>query len=512
MNEVKKTNKQLFEDTEALRKELARTKEALESKEKELNEAKAKLESFKKVIDAIPHHIHVKNLDSRFLLANKSVAESFSMSPEKLAGKRHSDLAADESEMKQMLADDREVIESGRTKFIPEETYTDKQGRVHWLQTLKIPFNDFGEPGVLVIAVDITELKESEEKFKVFMNNLNASAFIKDHNSTFLYCNDYMEALFGARSWIGKNAKDYLPADIAAQILEDDRSVLEKGPKVVKEVIPLKSGERRLFETRKFLIERLGKKPLLGAVSIDIHDREKAFRDLEDLNIRKDRFFSIIAHDLKNPFIGFMGLAETLSKNFNELTIDEMGDIAKSLFEASNRLLRLLSNLLDWSKSQLGTMPVKKEKINLRDLINDKLSLLRLNAQEKLLDIQVFVPSDYIVIADPNMLSSIISNLLSNAIKYNKKHGKLDIKIEDLKGFHRINIEDTGIGIKPKYLDDIFSIDGSYLRDRTVIRRGSGLGLILCKEFISRQGGEIIAESEYGKGSRFSFTLPKGEI
>lgn len=231
-------------------------------------------------------------------------------------------------------------------------------------------------------------------------------------------------------------------------------------------------------------------------------------KNLKELNATKDKFFSIIAHDLKNPFQALLGFSETLYTRNNELTHNEIKEYSKIIYESSQNLFNLLGNLLQWSKSQLGNIKVAPEKVILNEIYDEATSLLTLTADKKNIKLTNKVPENFTVFADKHIVSTVIRNLVSNAIKFTNQGGEITISAELKDNEAIISVSDNGIGIKPENLDKLFKIDYSYSTKGTENEQGTGLGLILCKELIEENNGHIWCESTYGKGSNFYFTLP----
>ncbi|MFO7842558.1 MAG: tetratricopeptide repeat-containing sensor histidine kinase, partial [Bacteroidales bacterium] len=231
-------------------------------------------------------------------------------------------------------------------------------------------------------------------------------------------------------------------------------------------------------------------------------------KNLKELNATKDKFFSIIAHDLKNPFQSLLGFSDALYTNSDELSKDEVKEYSKLIYESSQNLFNLLGNLLEWSKSQLGSTKLSPENIALNESLKEVLTLLNISAQKKQIKIETNIPEDTSVYADKNVLSTILRNLISNSIKFTKQNGKIIIDSSIQKDKITITVSDNGQGINKEDLKNLFRIDYSFSTKGTDDETGTGLGLILCKELINQSGGEIWVNSDIGKGSEFKFTLP----
>jgi signal transduction histidine kinase len=230
---------------------------------------------------------------------------------------------------------------------------------------------------------------------------------------------------------------------------------------------------------------------------------------LKELNATKDKFFSIIAHDLKNPFNALLGFSELLERNYDTYTKDEIKEYINVIYESSQSLFKLLDNLLQWSRTQTGSITYNPEQFELLSIIKQEVSYLQLNADKKKIDIKVLVNKSLSAYADKNIISSVIRNLVNNAIKFTNTNGRVEIRAKDYAEGVEISITDSGIGIDNDDLDKIFQLNSSISNKGTANEEGTGLGLLLCKEFVEMNNGRIWATSIKGKGSTFYFTLPK---
>ncbi|KAF0127952.1 MAG: two-component sensory box histidine kinase/response regulator [Bacteroidetes bacterium] len=259
-------------------------------------------------------------------------------------------------------------------------------------------------------------------------------------------------------------------------------------------------------------------KEIVG-VTVFVHDiserkrteneiREKN-EELQKLNATKDKFFSIIAHDLKSPFSSFLGLTQVMAEDLPNLTMDQIQYFALTMSKSATHLYRLLENLLQWSRMQQGAIPFNPEMIELNRIVDESIEMIQEPAKMKGIEIITHVPEGLSVFADTNLLQTIIRNLVSNALKYTTKEGKVSVlaKTSDEKKVE-ICIQDSGIGMSKAILEKLFRIDIQTNRKGTEGEPSTGLGLILCKEFVEKQGGKLWVESEENKGSVFHFTLP----
>lgn len=229
---------------------------------------------------------------------------------------------------------------------------------------------------------------------------------------------------------------------------------------------------------------------------------------LHELNITKDKFFSIIGHDLKGPFNSIIGLSNLLMMQIKENNHEEIEKYTELIQKSSHYALNLLTNLLEWARSQSGRMDFNPEYLEIFALINEVIKVSDNFAQEKSITISTEFPHSVTVLADKAMFSTIMRNLISNAIKFTNIGGEIVVSAKQKQDDLIISVSDNGVGIKKEEIEKIFRIDKSYSTLGTQKEKGTGLGLILCKEFIERHGGKIWAESEEGKGSEFNFSMP----
>lgn len=231
-------------------------------------------------------------------------------------------------------------------------------------------------------------------------------------------------------------------------------------------------------------------------------------KNLIEINASKDRFFSIIAHDLKSPFTGIIGLVEILTDDFYSLSTEEQFKLLSSLKELSENTLKLLENLLQWAWSQTGKIRFEPRSLTVKLLINNCIIALHHTAELKNVKLDADISSDTVVFGDEEMIGSIFRNLISNAIKFSRSGDTIRIHCEQQSDGYHFQVQDSGIGISPEGIDKIFRIDQSYSQKGTAGERGTGLGLILCKEFIEKHNGRIWVDSTVGKGSTFTVLFP----
>jgi signal transduction histidine kinase len=220
------------------------------------------------------------------------------------------------------------------------------------------------------------------------------------------------------------------------------------------------------------------------------------------------KFLSIIAHDLRSPFSSIIGILELLKMSLQEFNKNEVEEYVNIVYNSANNTLTLLDNLLIWAVSQNKEKNFKPVKINLCELLREEIENLKPLASQKQITMRQSVKPDLNVTADLQMVKTILRNLISNAIKYTNVNGEIIIDANEVKQYVEVAIKDNGVGISPDEQRKLFKIDAFHSTPGTNDERGTGLGLLLCKEFVELHGGNIRIESEAGKGSRFAFTLP----
>ncbi len=262
--------------------------------------------------------------------------------------------------------------------------------------------------------------------------------------------------------------------------------------------------------------ELMDKQDQIEAKNVEIKAQNDAILEqnnyLSQLNNEKDKFFSIIAHDLKSPFTGFMGLSKELAENYQHFSQDDIREYASSLQESAVHLYKLLENLLEWSRIQRGVTQFNPEHCNINYIIQQNINIQTEVSRQKEISLVTNLKEEYYAYIDIPMINTVIRNLLSNSIKFTERGGKIEIaaNINNNEGNKtlRISISDNGIGMDSFIKDNLFKIDKKISRPGTENEPSTGLGLLLCKEFVEKHNGRIWVESEVGQGSTFYIELP----
>jgi len=229
---------------------------------------------------------------------------------------------------------------------------------------------------------------------------------------------------------------------------------------------------------------------------------------LESLNATKDKFFSIIAHDIKNPLSAFLTVSDLLKDQYNEISEDDKLFFISEINQKAKRLYSLLENLLQWAISQSGRISFNPDTFNLKEMVVSVISLFSTNAEQKNINIVTNIDNQLSVWADMNMISTVLRNLISNAIKFTQQGGRVSVDAKAVDGKVQISIKDSGIGISSEDVQKLFRIEIDNNSIGNSKEKGTGLGLILCKEFVEKNNGEIGVSSSIGRGTTFTFTVP----
>jgi signal transduction histidine kinase len=225
-------------------------------------------------------------------------------------------------------------------------------------------------------------------------------------------------------------------------------------------------------------------------------------------NATKDKFFGIIAHDLKNPFSGLIGASELLIDYIDKYDIDNIKKISLLLNDSAKHGYAILENLLEWSRSQTGNIKFNPQHLNIKELVEDIISNMNPFVLQKKIELQSKIFEDIEAVADKEMIRTVLRNLINNSVKFTRARGKIYVFAEKCENSVTITVKDTGTGIPEKDIDKLFRIDIKYTNPGTAQERGTGLGLLLCKEFVEKHNGRIWVESTEGKGSKFKFSIP----
>ncbi|HUX53599.1 MAG TPA: PAS domain S-box protein [Williamwhitmania sp.] len=385
-------------------------------------------------------------------------------------------------------------------------------------------FDQFGEfIGAYGVLRDFTTIVKAENEIRLLANamkSISECVSITDMDDRIVFVNEAfletygytIDELMGSKINVIRSLTNH--EELTKQILPSTIQGKWEGELINRR----KNGSEFTIHLSTSVIHDASGVPIaLIGVSSDITERKKNEKiiqnqnqELIELNATKDKFFSIIAHDLKNPLSTLLAGTELLLKNFRNIQADKTETILKNLNSNTQQTFKLLENLLDWARNQQNRMEFNPELIDIGEVANQIVALIKPTAASKNITLLQKIISPTVVIADAYMVNAILRNLISNAIKFTRPEGVINVRATELDGAAQVSVSDNGVGIKPEEVEKLFRIDTNASKLGTAGEKGTGLGLLLCKEFVDKHGGNIRVESKVDKGSTFTFTLPIG--
>jgi len=466
--------------------------------------------------------IFIMTTDGKFVEINGSFARMHGYTVDEMMKMKLKDLVTPETE-KMNPERLRHILEGNNLTFEVEHYH--KDGHIFQLEVSANLISHGGESFIQCFHRDITArkkaeeaLRESEEKFRlIFENNSSAIAIIEPDTTISMVNKEYCKVSgYKKQEVIGMSWTQQIPPEDLERLKEFNRRRLlnpTDAPDKYEFKFRQKNGE---IKHALMSVSMLSNRKIIASF-IDITERKKAEEELREseenlrkINAEKDKFFSIIAHDLRSPFNGFLGLTEIMAEGMQNLTLEEIQRIAVSLKYSAANLYSLLGNLLEWSLMQRGLTAFEPQLFLLSRKITESMALVTEAADKKEIAISYDIPEDLTVFVDRNMFEGVIRNLSSNAVKFTNKGGVVNVSAKTMPDNSvEISFKDTGIGMNKEMTDNLFRIDIDTSRKGTEDESSTGLGLFICKDFIEKHGGELRVDSEEGKGSTFTLTIPK---
>jgi PAS domain S-box-containing protein len=515
-------------------------------------------------IDYLPDSIYFKDTESRFIKANIATLKKMGLTSfDELIGKTDFDLFKDEHAI-DARKDEEEIIKN-RTSIINKiEKETWRNGKITWASTTKIPLIDENNNvyGTFGITRDITELKKAEDikdaLFKIstaVTSGINVNelyGFIHNTISGLMRADNFYIALYHKESdtvsfpyWVdqfdpkpeeqkaGRGLTEYVLRTGCTQLIDSelDIKLREAGetsllgePTQIWLGVPLKAEGKTIGvivvqDYNDALTYGQEEKEILTyiseqiALAIDKKSNEEKIinysEELKEINASKDKFFSIIAHDLKSPFHGLLGLTRMIAEEYDTMTETEVKSYLEVIKESTESTYKLIENLLEWSRFESGKMKYNPALQNMFMIVEDTKILLNQVARMKNISLRNKLGHQSFIWGDDNMLQSLMQNLISNAIKFTPKDGSIEVWENRFDNYIEYTISDTGVGIKEEDIQKLFRIDVNFSTRGTQQEKGTGLGLVLCKEIVNIHGGKISVTSKVGEGTHIIFTLNK---
>jgi len=490
--------------------------------ETELRESE---EKYRTLVEAMSDGVYRSTHDGRFVEVNPALVRILGYdSKEELLSidiKTQLYFAEEERESADLVQKQEEMAVFRLRKKDGSEIWVEDHGRHILDEAGNIKYHEGALRDVTERKLIQDELARSEERYRTLVENMGEGVGYTDTEEEFVYANPSAERIFGVEPGMltGKSLWSFILPD-QAEFIKAETNKRTNGKSSVFE-IRIVSEDRKektllITATPSFMH---GKFSGTFAIFRDITERKqdeeeirKKNEELHILNVTKDKFFSIIAHDLKSPFNTIVGFSELLIENIKSKDYEEIEKYAGIILESSERAMELLMNLMEWAMTQTGRLEYKPELLNISVLLKDLMKSFIDAAGQKSISLKVIYPEGIEALADRQMLSTVLRNLISNAIKFTRTGGEIIVKAEVLSGEICISVKDNGVGIPEQALSKLFRIDQNYTTKGTNMEKGTGLGLILCREFVVKHGGRIWVESQPNKGSTFSFTLPVHSI
>ncbi|MEN8192352.1 MAG: PAS domain-containing sensor histidine kinase [Bacteroidota bacterium] len=532
MEEIKSELETLRSENELLKEKLDKT-----------NQLPVDLSILKKALNNISDSVFILNTDRFFLFTNNSFNKTYGYDDNGIIGKHASVIYAEKTGKDKFQEIFQNIIESGWEGEVYHRKKNGEEFPVYITATVIKGFAG-GFDAIFGVSKDLTEHVEKEKslhtainKYQNLFQELRNVIYESSPDGKLLDINPAGVELFGFDS-----KEELLNVNIAKDLYvnpkdrEALKSEIEKNGFIKNYELKVKnkSGDHIVvLETSTIIKDNSGNTIAYQGILRDVTENKKREElmnkyvsdlaevnmqlrnseiELKKLNAEKDKFFSIIAHDLKSPFNSLLNLSEFLVEDIADLSMEEVKSFSREINRSANHVYNHIVNLLQWSQIRMGGLELVEENVALSSFINNTITLIEGNAAKKDISVKNDVDTRLFFKGDRNMINSVFLNLISNSIKFTDRGGMIRISAESDDDMITIMVMDNGIGIREENLERIFRIDEHFTTSGTSDELGTGLGLILCKELIEKNNGKIWVKSEEKVGTTFFFTLPKAEI
>ncbi len=486
---------------------------------------------YRDIFNTISEAIYIQDENGIFLEVNNGAIEMYGYSREEFIGNTPEFLSAPGKNDYKVIAKHIEEAYKGITQKF-EFWGRRKNGEIFPKDVILNKGKYLGKDVVIATSRDISERKKAESEIAKMQSRL--ALIFKNFPDMVLYetsgpnnfISDNVTDMLGYPPYLFTENDKFINSIVHPDYAKKIEKIIydwlsENGSKNLKVEYPCKKADGQYIWIEDFLQKETtpdGKNSIVG-IMVNITERKKQMEklqqyadELKNLNISKDKFFSIIAHDLRSPFNGLLGFSTVLLEELHELTPAEIKEYAGYIHTSAKTVYNLVDNLLQWSRIQTGRIEYQPIKIDLYEEVFKSLEVFNSNAITKRIKLINEIDLNTYVYADQNMLRSILQNLISNGIKFTKFGGSVKISSKEKDKFVQIEITDTGIGIEMKNIAKLFRIDSQFSNLGTSNEEGTGLGLILTKELVEKNKGQIWVKSTPKKGTTFFFTLPKWKL
>ena len=526
--------------------ELEQLRSENEQLKKKLNEARYlpfNLNVFKKALNNISDSVLIMSTDRIILFTNDSFNKTFGYQNEDIIGKHASIVYGEKISGENYDEIYKTILNTGWEGNIYLKGKSGVEIPIHLTANVIKNFNG-NMDAIFAIAKDLTEqvkversLQEAKDKYINLFHELKNTVYESSTDGKLLDINPAGVRLFGFDS-----KEELLDVNIADDLYvnSEDREILkaeiEKTGFVKNYEIKVKNknGEHKIvLETSTTLKDSSGKiiayqgilrdvtdekrhEELMGKYVADLAEVNMQLRnseiELKKLDAEKDKFFSIIAHDLKSPFNSLLNLSEFLVEDISDLTMEEVKSFSREINRSAQNVFNHIVNLLQWSQIKTGGLEQVVENVALSSFVNSTIALIEGNAAKKNISVQNDIDTRLFFTGDRNMINSIFLNLITNSIKFTPRNGLIKITTDENDKMITVMVMDNGIGMSDENVEKLFRIDKHFTTSGTSNELGTGLGLILCKELIEKNNGKIWVKSEEGVGTTFFFTLLKADM
>jgi PAS domain S-box-containing protein len=498
-------------------------KEQIEIRKKTEQTLRESEEKFRSLFDLSPQPIIVTEFETgRIDDVNNKALELTNFKPKDIVNRTTIDLNFIDATAREKLLS--EIQRNGEVKGMETYFITPEGSTMYFLLFSKATQIN-GRKKLITILSDITSIKKGELEIRKLTTAIEKSAnifIITNANGEIEYVNEYFTELtgFSKTEVLGKKSNIWKTNFHSDSFYKDLWNTIKQGKIWQGEFHNQKKNGEYYWESATIvpIFDDSGVKIVnFVAAKVDITEKKQHIEKLVqsekillELNATKDKFFSIIGHDLMNPFNALLGYSNLLIETLrNENNTEGLG-FAQNISHASRRVLDLLQNLLLWSKAQSGQIYLNPKMVEVKTLVSDSLSVILPATAIKKIDIKIDIESNLKAVIDYNMIGSVIRNLVWNAIKFTNPGGTVIISANVHDNTLKFKVSDNGIGINEEQFGQLFELGKTYVKKGTANETGTGLGLVICKEFIDIHKGKIWVESTPGKGSDFYFTIPVG--
>lgn len=492
--------------------------------ERALEESRKTLEA---IVDNTTAIIYIKDPDGNLTFINKAYEKAFGISLHESIGKREMEVT-DENEAENFRANDLAVIQKQQPMVFEETKYLN--GELHTAVSVKVPIFDSNNKisGICGISTDITDLKKTEQQLLDIKEKLEMALSASKMGIWEWHVESNQVNWYGSHATLfGITDRDFGGTidDVQNIVHPDDRNHgIENFNKTVNLGVEFKNTYRVIwpdhsihwmFSHGNLIYDHDGKPLKIVGITRDITS-DKMMQDkmmdqnheLSELNSTKDKLFTIISHDLANPLNSLLGFAQLMDLSYRKNPSEDQGRYIKMILKSAHAMADMLKTLSQWSRSQRGKIRITPKLIVPSVLVDSAFNLAYASAQAKKISLINNIPDDILAFADEEMINTVVRNLVGNAIKFSHEGGAVSASHSRSNSHLILKIHDHGIGIDPERLKTLFSISGSASQPGTAGEKGTGLGLLICKEFTELNHGKIWAESSPDKGTNFYLQIP----